>query len=287
MLLKVWVDAIAQGLYSYGVGLGAVTTLGSYNKFKNDCYKEMLLLSLISEATCMVAGLVIFSVLGYMATISGVDISEVVAGGPGLAFIAYPSALTQLPISPLWSVLFFLMLIFVALDGEFVTVEGFVTACTDVWPILRHYRKTFLFGVCFSSFMFGTIFVTEGGVYWFEIFDNYSCAGWALLVVNFFECIAIAYAYGIDRFYENTKEMLGYYPGRFWKYCWLIVTPGLCLAVCVFNIASIQPFMYKDYAFPWYGEMIGWMLAFSSILCIPIYATYKCLTNLGNLREVS
>ena len=26
-----WVEALAQGFYSYGVGFGGVTTLGSYN----------------------------------------------------------------------------------------------------------------------------------------------------------------------------------------------------------------------------------------------------------------
>lgn len=283
---EVWIEAITQAFYSYGVGLGAVTTLGSYNKFKKDCYKECLILAAFSEATCLISGLVIFSVLGYMAKITGKDISDVADGGPGLAFVAYPSALSQLPFAPFWSVLFFLMLIFVALDGQFVCVEGFVTACTDEWPRLRKRRMSFLFVTCFVSFLIGIIFVTEGGVYWFEIFNTYACAGWAMLAIMFFECAAVAYGYGVNRFYENIQEMIGYYPGRFWKYCWAIFTPGMCILVFAFSVIQLQPFKYKDYVYPWYGEMMGLMLAFSSIGCVPLYAIYKFLTNFGNIKNI-
>lgn len=54
-----------------------------------------------------------------------------VSQGPGLAFVVFSQALTLMPVSPLWAVLFFIMLFLLGLDSQFATMEAFVTVLLD------------------------------------------------------------------------------------------------------------------------------------------------------------
>ena len=57
--------------------------------------------------------------------------------GAGLAFVAYPEAVSRMPISQLWSILFFMMLISLGFGTQFSTTETVVTILTDQFPFLR------------------------------------------------------------------------------------------------------------------------------------------------------
>uniref|UniRef100_A0ACB8FMM0 Uncharacterized protein n=1 Tax=Sphaerodactylus townsendi TaxID=933632 RepID=A0ACB8FMM0_9SAUR len=195
---QVWMDAGTQIFFSYAICQGCLTALGSYNKYNNNCYRDCFMLCFLNSATSFVAGFAIFSVLGFMAQEQGVSISEVAESGPGLAFIAYPKAVTLMPVSQLWSCLFFLMLIFLGLDSQFVCVESLVTAIVDLFPDIfrkKGRRELLILGIAVICYLLGLLLITEGGMYVFQLFDYYAASGMCLLFLAIFEVICIAWVY--------------------------------------------------------------------------------------------
>ncbi|KAK4831092.1 hypothetical protein QYF61_015290 [Mycteria americana] len=287
---QVWMDAGTQIFFSYAICLGCLTALGSYNKYHNNCYRDCVALCFLNSGTSFVAGFAIFSILGFMAGEQGVPIAEVAESGPGLAFIAYPRAVVMLPFSPLWACFFFLMVVLLGLDSQFVCVESLVTALVDMYPTIfrkKNRRETLILLVSVLSYLVGLVMLTEGGMYVFQLFDYYAASGMCLLFVAIFETLCIAWVYGAERFYDNIEDMIGYRPWPIIKYCWLFITPAVCMATFLFSLIKYTPLTYnKKYVYPWWGDTLGWLLALSSMVCIPLWIIYKLSTIKGSLREV-
>ncbi|XP_069019134.1 sodium-dependent neutral amino acid transporter B(0)AT2 [Embiotoca jacksoni] len=198
--------------------------------------------------------------------------------GTGLAFIAFTEAMTHFPASPFWSVMFFLMLVNLGLGSMFGTIEGILTPLIDTFKV----RKEFLtVGCCVLAFSIGLLFVQRSGNYFVAMFDDYS-ATLPLLIVVVLENVAVAWVYGIDKFFEDLKDMLGFTPYRFYYYMWKYITPILLLVLlCAsFIQLSMTPPSYsawiqeeateKTLNFPPWGIVVCISLVVMAIMPVPV-----------------
>ncbi|XP_069113241.1 sodium- and chloride-dependent taurine transporter-like [Argopecten irradians] len=286
---QVWVDGGTQIFFSLAIALGAMITLGSYKKFDNNFYRDCFLIMCINSGTSLLGGFAVFSILGFMATEQGVDISEVVSSGAGLAFITYPKAVLSMPLSNLWSAVFFFMLFLVGIDSQFVHVEAVITPFIDMFPKYLNkpwHRMAVTAIYCACAFLIGLSMTTRGGIYIFTLFDYYSASGMVMLWVCFWECIAIGWIFGATRFYDVIEHMVGFRINPFLWICLKFITPAVTAGIFVFQVVTFKSATVGDsYQYPALGEAFGLLLAFASMICIPITMIVKIRQIPGTLTE--
>lgn len=93
--------------------------------------KPSIIIPVINSATSLLAGVILFALLGHMAHEKGLDIKSLPLVGPDLVFVVYPAILTQLPGSNLWAIAFFAMLVMIGTSSAFGMVETFLHILRD------------------------------------------------------------------------------------------------------------------------------------------------------------
>nr|XP_003408189.1 sodium-dependent dopamine transporter [Loxodonta africana] len=281
---KVWIDAATQICFSLGVGFGVLIAFSSYNKFTNNCYRDAIITTSINSLTSFFSGFVIFSFLGYMAQKHSVPIGDVAKDGPGLIFIIYPEAIATLPLSSAWAVVFFIMLLTLGIDSAMGGMESVITGLTDEFQLLHRHRELFTLFIVLATFLLSLFCVTNGGIYVFTLLDHFA-AGTSILFGVLIEAIGVAWFYGVGQFSDDIKQMIGRRPGLYWRLCWKFVSPCFLLFVVVVSIVTFRPPHYGAYIFPDWANVLGWVIATSSMSMVPIYATYKFYSLPGSFRE--
>nr|KAG5712675.1 hypothetical protein BaRGS_029730 [Batillaria attramentaria] len=164
---SVWIEACLQVFYSLGPAWGGLITMASFNKFHNNCFRDALIGSMADGLTSFYGGFVIFSVLGFMAKEANTTVDKIATQGPGLALVAYPEAISKLPLPPLWAVLFFTMLLALGLDSQFGMFETVVSGMVDAFPRqLSKWRAPLTLALSITSYLISLPVATKVSALW-------------------------------------------------------------------------------------------------------------------------
>ncbi|TMS36290.1 hypothetical protein L596_003487 [Steinernema carpocapsae] len=156
-------------------------------------------------------------------------IIEEAAEGTGLAFVVFTEAIVQFPFPPMWSVMFFLMLLMLGLGSMFGTLEGVITSLHDS-NFVRVEKPIMTAILCSIACVVGLVFTTRAGQYWVSFFDQFA-GSYALMCVAFFEVFAVIYVYGYRRFSRDIEYMTGSKPGQFWLITWRFISPTIMVVL--------------------------------------------------------
>ncbi|XP_078028165.1 sodium- and chloride-dependent transporter XTRP3 isoform X2 [Epinephelus lanceolatus] len=206
--------------------------------------------------------------------------------GTGLAFIVYSEAIKNMPLSQLWSVLYFIMLLLLGMGSMLGNVTAIITPLRDFKVVSKISNELFNGLVCLFCLLLGLGFTTTSGNYWFTMFNDYG-ANFSLLFVVLVEVITVSYIYGIRRFEKDIEDMLGHRPNWYWKIMWAIVSPLLLITLFIIYIVNYIKGGTPTYQawnkelgksvvmqYPVYGQVFIGLLLVSSVSCVPLTALY-------------
>ena len=163
-------------------------------------------------------------------------------GGPGLAFIAFSEAISQMGASaPLWAVLFFIMLLMVGISSQIGILLGFLLPIHDSFLVGRIEQSKFTAMTCISMACVGVIFCLRSGLNWVDIFDGYS-GTLPLLVIALCEVLVAAWVYGTNKMEDDIlfccefKSKLQPY----WNICWKFISPAMLFVIIAMSVWDLK-----------------------------------------------
>ncbi|KRX98033.1 Sodium-dependent acetylcholine transporter, partial [Trichinella pseudospiralis] len=243
LFYKVWADAAVQAFFSLSCCWGVYITLSSYNRFHNDCFKDVWIL-LSGEFVCsLFISLVTFCICGFLASETGTKFNDLIVQGPHLVFVIFSEAVARLPIAPVWAVMYFITVIMIGIGTQVFIVLSVVTAMCDEYARRLRRNQRHVLSLCSVLF----------------------------------------FSAGIDNVMDNIKWMTGYYPPvyLFWKIHLKFLSPFILLALIAHTLISFKPLVYRGYVFPKWMNYAGWALSFMPLIIVLITLAVKFIQQEG------
>ncbi|XP_048511531.1 sodium-dependent nutrient amino acid transporter 1-like [Athalia rosae] len=272
---QVWYAAITQCFFSLSICFGSIIMYSSHNEFRHNIYRDALIVTTLDTFTSMMAGCTIFGILGNLAHEMNVEITTVVRGGTGLAFISYPDAIAKFKVVPqLFGVLFFTMMFVLGVGSGAGMSSGIITGVCDQFPKLKRWQVVVATAV--GGFCVGTIYVTPGGQFVLTLVDHYG-ASFIVYIVATCEIIGIMWVYGLENVIDDVEFMLKSRPGVYWRFCWCVLIPVVLIAVFVYVMIDMEPLTYGNVEYPSVAHAFGWTLAVLGVSQVPIWMIFAIL----------
>lgn len=233
---QIWIDAFSQIFFTLSLAFGVMIAYASYLPAKTNIVKDSIIICLGNSVFSLMAGFAVFGTLGYMATTTGVEISDVVKESIGLAFVAYPKAISLMPVlSKLFGFLFFTSLVIAGLSSAVSLVEAFASAIIDKFAYSRRTAVTF---ICMSGFILSTVFTAKSGIFWLDIADHF-ITHYGLVVIGILECVAVAWVWKASRLRKHINNCVPGSLPAFWDICVKYFTPAV-LIFLLFNDLRLE-----------------------------------------------
>ena len=238
-----FVYALGQAFFSLSLGMGAMLTYGSYMDRKEDLAKAGGWVVLFDILIALMAGLMIFPVLGGAPK----------EAGPGLVFIVLIEQFQGMPAGAALAMLFFLLLAVAALTSTVSLLEVVVSFMVGEWRLRRVHAVLIcgagitLLGIPSALSLGGVSWLTElitigGKSAGFLDLMNYVFGNIALAVGALLLCLFVVLRWKPARAIAEISSTAPWFPkiSRAWVICLGLLCPLSVLALLAVMIFTGQ-----------------------------------------------
>ena len=253
----VWMAAYGQIFYSLAIAFGIMMTQASYLKRRSNLSGLGTVVGLSNSGFEVLAGIGVFATLGFMASTSGVAVDEVATSGIGLAFIAFPTIINQMPGGPLFGVLFFGSLFIAGFTSLVTIVEVVVSSFQDKFRLERRAASIAVGVACAVPSL--VLFPVTTGLGSLDIVDKFVNVLGIVL-------IAVISTVTIGWVLKRTPELRSHVNavsslqlGRWWDFSLTVITPLILGITFILEVRLLLIEGYGGYA-SHKVVIFGWIL---------------------------
>lgn len=273
---SLWIDAVGQVFFSLSIMMAIMFAYGSYLDEKANVAVDCIVIAVSDAAVSVLSGIVMFSTMGGVGMLDSISDS-----GIATAFVIYPQAIVNLTdigwFNALFGVIFYLMLVTLAIDSAFSIVEGVSASVADKFRIDP--RKTTKV-ICVIAAVISLLYATRAGLAWLDIVDNWTNQI-NLILIGILECIAVGWCFSTDKVVQQiNRNTTRFKMPRWWFHISVrYVAPAALIILFVWNLYNLFVNKGGHYGYALWAECLaGWLvsaLVFASGLIMRLVIRHK------------
>jgi neurotransmitter:Na+ symporter, NSS family len=230
----VWIAAYGQIFFSLSVAFGIMITYSSYRRRKSNMTGPGLVVAFSNSGFEMLAGLGVFSALGFLAVQQGTTVDELGIAGVGLAFVTFPTIVSQMPAGALFGALFFGSLVMAGFTSLISILQVVAAGIQEKFALSRRAAVTWLGVVLGVVSVLG--FSTTTGLILLDTVD-YWVNNMGIVASAIFMCVFVVWIYRRApelRYHLNAVSTLRI--GSWWYACVGLIVPVMLIVMLVQTI---------------------------------------------------
>ncbi|MGH3362784.1 MAG: sodium-dependent transporter [Nocardioides sp.] len=259
----VWGAAFGQIFFSLSIGFGIMITYSSYVHRDTDMTGSGSVVGFANSSFELLAGIGVFAALGFMAQANGVQVSEVASDGIGLAFIAFPTIISQAPAGALIGVLFFGSLVIAGLTSLVSVIEVVIWAIRDKFEMSRVAASLAVSVPCMIISL--VFFSTTSGIYVLDIVDHF-INQFGILLVAVVSMLVISWVFrALPMLADHLNHNGSVHIGNWWRGLISVVAPIALAYILIDGFLTDVKTAYEGYP-QWMLLTFGWGAAAAVIV---------------------